>query len=183
MSYYRTQLEDFLGMLDVKCHRVYDVGGVQGEVKSRVKTWDVKDYRVLDLPEFDLQEDWSHKHFLLKEQANIVFCLEVFEYLIDPLQAIKNISFILKDNATTKSKAYISVPLIYPVHNEIELDALRYTENGFRRLCKAAQLDVTAVWYRRPVNDLLSAYYGSDGMKAAKGVDHKVTGYIFEVTK
>lgn len=183
MSYYREQLEDWLKELDVRTMVVFDVGGEQGNVKSRVKSWNVRKYEVLDLPKYDLHDDWRMKHFSLYEQADIVFCLEVFEYLIDPKQAIENIAFILKDKSVTRAKAYITAPLIYPVHNETELDALRYTENGFRRLCQGAGLEVTNVWYRKAKNQLLQSYYSTDGMKAAKGFDHSVTGYIFEVSK
>lgn len=183
MSFYRTQLEDWLNGLDVKAGCVFDVGGKQSHVKERVKSWSVKDYEVLDLPEFDLHDDWSKSHYSYKEKANVVFCLEVFEYLIDPIQALKNIEFVMKDNKVSSAKAYISVPLIYPVHNEVELDSLRYTENGFKRLCAEARLQVKDVIYRKPANELLTSYYSTDGMKAAKGIDHRITGYIFEVIK
>lgn len=174
MSYYRQQLESWLAELDVKADTVYDIGGVQGNVKDRVKSWEVKNYRVLDLPIYDLNEPWQ-----TTPEVDIIFCLEVFEYLINPMEAMENISGLLKPGG----KAYITAPLVYPVHNEVELDSLRYTETGLTRLANNAGLSVANVWYRRDKSGLLTAFYAKDGMHPAKGIQHDITGYIMEVTK
>jgi SAM-dependent methyltransferase len=173
MSKYRTQLEEWLKGLSVRATCVLDIGGAQGPVKDRVKSWNVNDYAILDLPEFDVEYDNMH------EKANIIFCLEVFEYLIRPLEALRNIQMSLKP----KGKAYISFPLVYPVHNEIELDALRFTEPGIRRLASAANLKINNIWYRKDESGLLQDLYGFDGMHPAKGFDHSIYGYIVEFEK
>jgi len=174
MSFYRQQLEAWLAELDVKADTVYDIGGAQGNVKDRVKSWEVKNYRVLDLPIYDLNEPWQ-----TTPEVDIIFCLEVFEYLINPMEAMENISGLLKPGG----KAYITAPLVYPVHNEVELDSLRYTETGLTRLANNAGLSVANVWYRRDKSGLLTAFYAKDGMHPAKGIQHDITGYIMEVTK
>jgi len=175
MSFYRQQLESWLSELDVKADTVYDIGGGQGEVKSRVKSWEVNNYRVLDLPVYDLNEPWQ----VTSEHVDIIFCLEVFEYLINPMEAMENISCLLKSGG----KAYITAPLVYPVHNEVEWDSLRYTERGLTRLANNAGLSVANVWYRKDKSGLLTAFYSKDGMHPAKGIQHDITGYIMEVIK
>lgn len=177
MSWYRQQLEDWLKTLDVKADTVLDIGGKQGPVKGRTKSWDVKDYTILDLPEYDLED--TMLVFKTEKRAEVIFCLEVFEYLIDPFTALNNIWVLLKEGG----KTYISIPLVYPVHNEVELDSLRYTENGFKRICEAAGLKAEVVEYRKTCSDKLTNYYADDGMHPAKGIDHEVTGYIFKVVR
>jgi hypothetical protein len=177
-SYYRQQLEEFLRGLSIKAGTVLDIGGAQKPVNHRTATWEVLQYEVLDLPEYDLNTEWSET-----PKGDIIFCLEVFEYLINPLQAMKNIANCLGE------RAYITFPLIYPVHNEIEFDSLRYTETGIKRLAGAAGLKVDKVHYRRTKKTRpewqsnLLQYYMIDGMKAARGVDHEITGYIVELVK
>lgn len=173
MSWYRQQLEDWLSKLNVKADTVLDIGGAQGLVKGRVKSWDVKNYEVFDLPK-DVQEDT-----IGFEVADIIFCLEVFEYLIRPLEALCNIQAALKSG----SKAYITFAFVYPLHQEVELDSLRYTETGIKKLADQAGLTVTNIWYRHDKSQLLTMFYGADGMHPAKGYDHSVTGYIVEFKK
>lgn len=174
MSFYRQQLEAWLAELDVKADTVYDIGGAQGNVKDRVKSWEVKNYRVLDLPIYDLNEPWQ-----TTPEVDIIFCLEVFEYLINPMEAMENISGLLK----LGGKAYITAPIVYPVHNEVEWDSLRYTETGLTRLANNAGLSVANVWYRKDKSGLLTAFYVKDGMHPAKGIQHDITGYIMELKK
>lgn len=176
MSYYRSQLEDWLAELDVKADIVVDIGGAQMPVKGRTKSWQVKDYKILDLPEWDLEQSWQNRKY---PYADIVFCLEVFEYLIDPLQAMRNISRVLYQDG----KAYVTFAFVYPLHQEIELDSLRYTENGIRRLAERAGLEVTNITYRTDKTGLLQRFYSLDGMHPAKGYPHhNATGFIAELT-
>lgn len=178
MSYYRTQLEDWLKEQDIKANTVLDIGGKQGEVKTRVKSWDVQHYEVLDLPEYNLEEyTWLEYD---SKQADLIFCLEVFEYLIDPVTAIRNIEFMLKPGG----KAIITFAFCYPHHNELGLDSLRYTEPGIRRLVTRAGLTINGITYRKDRSGLLEAMYRADGMKMARQYNpHDVTGFIVEVTK
>jgi len=109
-SNYRLQLEDWLKTLDVKADTVYDIGGKQKPVKGRTKSWEVNEYKILDLPEFDVQEEMSTSQVVRYEKADLIFCLEVFEYLIYPSGAMYNISYLLNEGGT----AYISFAFIYP---------------------------------------------------------------------
>lgn len=143
-------------------------------MKGRTKTWEVKEYEIWDLPEFNIEHELN-----IYKVFDFIFCLEVFEYLINPQKALRNIETLLKN----KGRAYISAPLVYPVHQEIEMDSLRYTENGFKRLCDTVGLRVSSIVYRYDASGLLEDFYLADGMHPAKGFDHNITGYIFEVTK
>lgn len=173
MSWYRQQLETFLSGLDVKADTVIDIGGKQGNVKGRTATWWVKEYKVLDLPEFNIEDDYY------EPGADLAFVLEVFEYLIDPFSAMYNLSKSLKPGG----HAMVTYPLCYPVHNEVELDALRYTEPGIRRLAEAVNLKVNNVWYRRDKTGYLQSLYAEDGMHPAKGYDHSIYGYIVDFVR
>ncbi len=176
MSYYREQLEDWLKTLDVKADTVLDIGGAQGEVKNRVKSWEVEEYEVLDLPDFNLEE----RHITDLESADVIFCLEVFEYLIDPYTAMWRISNLLN----LDGKAYITFAFVYPHHNELEMDSLRYTEPGIRRLAERVGLKINNIWYRVDGSGLLEQFYKADGMRAAKQYEHHdATGFIVELEK
>jgi len=176
MSIYRQYLEDWLKTLDVKAERVLDIGGKQLPVMGRTKSWEVSEYKILDLPEFDLN-NYSQEFTI---DGDIIFCLEVFEYLINPLAGLKNIEMCLKENA----KAYVTFAFAYPHHNELELDSLRYTESGIRLLAKKARLRITNTWYRRDKSGLLEQFYRADGMHPSKDYpNHDVTGFIVEFSK
>ena len=49
-SSYRDELNRWLEQLDVKADRVLDIGGSQKSLKPRVKSWEVGQLRIADLP-------------------------------------------------------------------------------------------------------------------------------------
>lgn len=173
-SYYRQQLEDYLKTLDVNAETVFDIGGAQKTIKGRTKSWKVKDLYTYDMPKYDLNEPQVHE-----KKADIVFCLEVFEYLINPIQAMKNIADALKPGGT----AIVTFQFVYPLHNEVEFDSLRYTETGVKRLAEKAGLKINKVIKRKAKTGTLVKYFAEDGMRPAKGHDHGVTGFIVEFKK
>lgn len=176
-SYYRQQLEDYLKQLDVEAERVYDIGGEQKPVQGRTRSWKVEDYRILDLPEYDLNDDWAGLGLVSIPLAQTIFCLEVFEYLFNPLQAMQNIAELLAYDGM----AIISAPLVYPVHNDVKFDSLRYTETGLTRIADFVGLKVVDTAYRCHKTRNLASTYSQDGMRAAKGIDHNITGYIMSL--
>lgn len=66
-----------------------------------------------------------------------VVCLEVIEHVPDPAMAIREIARVLKPGG----RAWISMPFLYPLHNE-PFDFQRFTEFGLRRDMARAKLDV-----------------------------------------
>ncbi len=137
-SSYRIELDNWLSQLDVTASRVLDIGGSQLPVKGRTKSWNVKEYLIADLPEPhvgspkpDIELDMNYQRSAEGDQFDLIFCLEVFDYVFDPIASMGNLSTYLKPNGT----AWVTFPSFYPSHNPIEDDALRYME---RQCYKAA---------------------------------------------
>lgn len=184
-SSYRLSLENWLKELDITADTVIDLGGSQLPVYKRVKTWDVDKYLIADLPqphvnspkpdiEIDLNLFYQSKH-----TADIIFCLEVFEYIYNPLMAMNNIESLLKANGT----AWVTFPSFYPMHQPIEDDCLRYMPAGIKKLAQAAGLQIVQMIPRRPETGALLQYFGAERLRAAKGEDHMFMGFIVEFTK
>lgn len=186
-SSYRMELDKWLSQLDVKADKVLDIGGSQLPVKGRTKSWDVKEYLIADLPEphvgspkpdveIDLNlEDTLHEWPVV----DLIFCLEVFEYIWNPAQAFGNIAEMLSKNGT----AWISFPAFYPHHQPIEDDALRYMQAGIVKLAESAGLSIEQMIKRRPETNALQQFFSAERMRAAKDFDHNMTGWICEFRK
>lgn len=186
-SFYKQQLNEWKATLDVKADTVFDIGGAQDPIKGRTASWDVKDYKIVDLAvphvekvhpdiEWDMNNVWVGN-----AKADLIFCLGVSDYIINPNIFMDNIRKMLNDGGT----AWVEFPFVYPIHNPVDDEGCRYSEGCIRRLAKQAGLAVEEIIYKRPKldNPYLLAFYNTDGMRAAKGVDHNVTGYIVRMTK
>jgi len=140
MSFYREELERYLKELDVKANSCLDIGGASNPVKNRVKSWDVEHYKIADNGledgdydiELDLNDPDTPNHFFYDR----VFCLEVFEYIIEPVKAMNYIY----DSLNNGGIATISFPFVYPLHNPVEHDYLRYTKVGAEKLLEDFKL-------------------------------------------
>jgi hypothetical protein len=169
MSFYRDQLESYLKSIHVNCDTVFDIGGIQKPIKGRTASWNVKNYTILDVPGYNLDVKNNHD-----KKCDMAFCLEVFEYLLVPTIAMENISDMLSPGGV----AIVSFAFIYPLHNEVEFDSLRYTITAVKRLAKHANLEITQTKERKAKTGSLVKYYSEDGMKCAKGYSHDNTGFI-----
>lgn len=192
MSYFRDQLEDWLKQIAVKADKVLDVGGSQNPVKGRTLSWDVKDYVIADLPtphetkaeptlKLDLNQwDKTKVMQLAETSADVVFCLEVMEYLWNPIAALANIKLAMKAGG----RLYISFPFVYPMHNPIGCDFLRYTEEGARKLLEVSGFRIEEVRPRvARMPAALQAFYSSDGMHPRRDDTIKHTGYLIIANK
>lgn len=185
-SYYKKQLNDFVSAQNVKAKRLYDIGGAQHPIKGRTASWDVEDYRIIDLavPHVEIQHpDIEHdmnKTWVGMEQADVIYCLGVSDYIINPNIFMDNIQKMMTDDGF----AWVEFPFVYPIHNPVDDEGCRYSEGCIRRLAKQAGLKIQEIIYKRPLpgNRLLLDFYSADGMRAARGVDHNVTGYIVRMT-
>lgn len=185
-SSYRKSLEDWLSQLDVKASRCIDIGGSQLQAKGRTKSWDVQEYLIADLPqphkgdkpdiEIDINFGGSTP---MKDKADLVFCLEVFEYVWNPLEALIRIKNTLTDGGV----AYISFPSFYPMHEPVEDDCLRYMPSGIVKLAEEAGLAIVQMIPRRPETNSLQKFFADERLRAAKNQDHAFLGWIVEVTK
>jgi SAM-dependent methyltransferase len=185
-SSYRNSLNKWLSQLEVKADRVLDIGGSQEQMPGRVKSWDVEEYQIADLPEPhkdspkpEVELDLNVGGCGLENDIDLVFCLEVMEYVWNPYMAFEEIARVLKPGGT----AWVSFPSFYPLHQPVEDDALRYMPGGIRKLAKAAGLTVVQMIPRRPETNLLQQFYSAERLRAAKGEDHAVLGWIVEFTK
>lgn len=203
-SSYRMELDRWLNNLDVRADRVLDIGGSQLPVKSRTKTWDVNEYFIADLPEphvgspkpdieldlnhpslqgfpreFNQDSNYTFNYPPNKATFNMIFCLEVFDYIWNPVVALSFISTLLEYGGT----AWVTFPFVYPTHQPIEEDAFRYTEFGVHKLAEASGLDMAEVIRRRPETDAIEQLWRRERMRAAKNYDHDVTGWIVKFSK
>lgn len=147
-SYSRIQLEKWIKDIKNIKGKILDIGGSQNPIIKRLDKNElyIEEYKILDLeyphqvkeaPEFV----WDLNDFLpvfpfkdiiepFKTYFDIAFCIEVSEYWYNPIQALKNINWFLKKDGIL----YISFHFIYPVHNPVEQDYLRYTPRGIEKL-------------------------------------------------
>lgn len=188
-SSYRLELDKWISQLDVKADRVLDIGGSQLPVKGRTKSWDVKEYLIADLaephigsPQPDIILDlntWSVDVLKDINSFDTIFCLEVFDYIYDPITAFEAISYYLKTGGT----AWVTFPSVYPLHQPVQDDALRYMPGGIEKLAKHSDLTILQMIKRRPETDAWGNFYRAERMRAAKHEDHSFTGLIVEFTK
>lgn len=184
MSYYRTQLEEWLKTINVKAERVLDIGGASNPARSRVNSFDVQEcvffdngaeeakveYMPFDINipiEKQFEGYWTGNPTIDVKVSNtfkfeVIFCLEVFEYVWNPVQAIKNIY----DLMTEDSVAYISFPAIYPVHNPVEIDYLRYTQNVIQKYLQDTGFEKIVIKPRVATagREALANFYSKEGM-------------------
>ena len=194
MSYYRNQLEAWLKTISVKADKVIDIGGGANPVENRTRSWNVGEYYIWDnnaegyftKNKYDLNISYDNVEQALPmnddDKFDIVFCLEVFEYIYDPMSAMKNIYVWLKKGGV----AYISFPAIYPVHNPQEIDYLRYTKRGIEKLLEKSNFKSWEIDSRVATmgKEALANFYSNEGMHPVKN-DPVIfdIGYMVEAYK
>lgn len=206
-SSYRMELDRWLSQLDVSAKTVLDIGGSQLPVKGRTKSWDVQRYQIADLPnphvnspkpdiEIDLNEpiitsdemSGNGEYITYIRQFNnifrdndfdLLFVLEVFDYVYNPANALYIIKLLLKPGGT----AWVTFPSQYPLHQPVEDDALRYMPGGITKLAEANGLTIKQMIPRRTETDAIYNAFRVERMRAAKHEDHNISGWIVEFTK
>lgn len=187
-SSYRLELDRWLSQLEVSAENCLDIGGSQLPVKGRTKSWDVQRYLIADLlqphadsPKPDIELDMNITPMVADDygEYDLIFCLEVFDYIFNPLDAFRRISALLESKGT----AWVTFPTFYPTHNPVEDDALCYKEYGIRKLANAVGLEIKQMIPRRPETGALQRYFSAERLRAAKGYDHAVMGWIVEFGK
>lgn len=190
-SWYKQILNDWVSNLDVKANICMDIGGSQSPIKGRTRSWEVQEYRIMDLqtPHVEKQRpdliqdmnyslDWEHNKYF--ETVDLIFCLGVFDYVINPNIAMENIYTLLDHGG----KAWIEFPFIYAHHEPLMEEGCRYSEGCIYRLCQQANLKITDMIRKMARSRKLLEFYAEDGQRMAKNYSyHGVTGFIVEVTK
>jgi SAM-dependent methyltransferase len=194
MSHSRDILEKWCSELTVKAHRVLDVGGSQRPINTRVKSWEVDTFMVSDLEKphetilypdliFDLNVPIKLQIDLPDFKFDTIFCLEVMEYIYDPMTAIKNLAFLSRSG----TKLYISVHFVYPVHRPSGTDMLRYTDMGMAKLLEMNGFIVQKIDYKEMSPKALEAwveYNKADGNRPDRDYPHfDKQGFIITAIK
>lgn len=137
-----------------------------------MRNWKVNRYYVLDndaqyKPDFfaDLNFDFTFK----PGKFDIVFCLEVMEYIFNPVQAHLNIFHLVEQGGV----AYISYPTIYPLHNPPKIDYLRYSKNAIEKLLAEAGFYTWEIIPRIATEGVnsLADFYRYEGMHLMKNTE------------
>lgn len=200
MSFYRTQMNNWLKQININTDRVLDIGGGAGAARDKVQSFKANVYHILDngaedaKAPVDFEDDINRSfHFYGRESDkrgedrwyphqffDVVFCLEVMEYVYDPVTALQNMSDFLKPGGVL----YITFPFVYPMHNPVGCDYLRYTEEGVRKLLEVAKFTKVEIMPRIIHNpDLLRAAYADDGMHYRKDDTYQHSGYCVTAWK
>lgn len=189
-SSYRLELDKWLSQLDVKAETVLDIGGSQLPIKGRTKSWEVEEYRIADLaqphidspkPDVELDMNWpmsSHAAHEFRDGFDMIFCLEVFDYIYDPVTAFHTIGSLLHKGGS----AWVTFPSMYPLHQPVEDDALRYMPGGINKLAARSGLEITKMIPRRTETDAIYQAFRTERMRCAKHEDHNISGWIVEFT-
>ena len=141
----RRQLETWLKTIDVN-GMVLDVGGIALPVKNRTKSWNVSDYKILDScagkrgVKTDYVNDINYPVYRIPS-VDIIFCLEVMEYIWNPVTALINLNRFLKPDGTL----YISFHLFFPHHHPSDMDFLRYTRRGIAKILEETGFKVEEI--------------------------------------
>ena len=194
----RQALESWVKSLKIKADKVLDVGGAQKPVKGRTGEWNVREYLISDIeephdnsPEPDWMFDLSKSVPIIREFQNYtdyfdaIFCLEVMEYVSDPVQAIKNLNELTKKGG----KLYISFNFSYATHNPPGLDYFRYTRFGVEQLLENNGFKILSLIPRTCEMNTgypeLMQFYSKQGMKYTKdcGNVHSETGHLVVAEK
>lgn len=186
----RQQLEEWIKNKEVSGY-VLDVGGSQLPIEARIKMKDKTYFDILDLPnphevrkmpvfEFDLNQDLIDLDEEYLGTYDYAVCLEVSEYWWDPVEAITGIRRFLKKGGTL----FISFHFIYPVHNPVSEDCMRYTRNGAIKLLESCGFKIVEAVGRTADLGLLRNLYHGEGMRPAKEYpDHDEVGLLVEAIK
>lgn len=179
MSFYRETLENYLHTLNIATKTVYDVGGKELPVDKRVNSWAVDNYEILDLPEYDFNMNIVFED----EEADTIFCLELMEYIYNPVVCINNLARLLKYKGTL----YITFPTLYPVHNPYKQDFLRYTKFGAMKLLDVYGFKIEEIVPRKIKDPLLyDRHVKKEGYKARGAMASNTlfdSGYIIRAKK
>lgn len=189
-SNYRLQLESWLEHIDVRDDIVTDVGGGQNPITKRVNSWQVSEYYIIDNDAQYKPDHFADLNHPLPDsiltsraaRANIVFCLEVAEYIWNPLQFHQNIYSLLKEGGI----AYISYPTLYPLHNPPGIDYLRYTKNAIEKYLAEAGFKTWEITPRVVTEGVggLQQFWNSERLRPMKGTNQIYDmGYLIKAYK
>lgn len=171
MSKSREQLIQQLRKINITGKSVIDIG-VQDKPARLLTIGTPTEYKTTDIDDKWNPDFVSDLNTLTNEadtkirmgQFDIVFCIEVLEHCWDPVQAVKNLSYMLKPGGDI----YISTPFINPHHDE--WDYLRLTDEWYELVLDKVGIDIVQIYERKATAglDSLKKFYQEEGMKYSK---------------
>jgi hypothetical protein len=184
----RLQLEEWLKTIEINADRLLDVGGTKKLARNRLKKCTCNEYKVLDT-EGPADYYWDINYSKSREELfgddrgwDAIFCLELSEYLWDPVSALSNLTNCLNE----RGRLFMSFHFIYPIHDMPGTDMLRFTRywiaNTFDRLgYRNVKIRPRAI--SETGASLLERFYYCEGMRANLDETLMDTGYLVEGTK
>ncbi len=191
-SLYKQALVSYLKERSYKADQVLDVGGGDTSITkytnveaNRVLTLDINgDFNpnyIHDLNDFGHPEDIfaieRNPHF------DLIFCMNVFEYIWNPYNAISNLYTWLAPDG----RLVVNFPFLYPLHNPVGVDYLRYThewvEKMFRERFRFSSVNINIIEATAGAADL-QRFYHDEKMHHRKGDSSwKEIGCVVEAVK
>ncbi len=186
MSYYKDQLIEWLGDKSVDADKVLSIGNLNDDRKY-FKEFNANEITTLDNDRslkpnivLDMNED-ADEESVYKERFDHLFTFELWEYLYDPMTALSNCNFYLKKDGLL----WISAPFIYPTHNPIQDDYLRYTERFWQKSLPLHGFKI--IEYRKREWKDSSGFLASvstDRMRPSRDYgNHNLTGHLIIAEK
>lgn len=118
-----------------------------------------------------------------KENFDVIFMLEVLEYIWNPYQCFNNINSLLRKDGI----CYFSVHFLYPVHNPVDQDYMRYTPRGVEKLLEETEFEIEEMKPRKISNNGMKSYVNlisDEKMRPAKVYDeHRWSGCLVKCKK
>lgn len=181
MSSSRRQIEAWLKTLEIT-GSVIDIGGLFWPVKGRTKTWDVTDYKILDVKESrnGIKADYVkdlNKYMLPQldvPQFDNAFLIEVSDHLWNPVQAFNNVKEFLYKGGFL----YISSNFLFPHHTGF--DCIRFTRTGLEKILRETGFEVLKVTPRYAVDSTMEAAMHMESKVVYNGGE---IGYMIEARK
>lgn len=195
MSLYKNALKDWLAQQSVDGYKALSIGG-QNDDRKYFKHAGFQYWMTMDISEeFEpsILHDMNHPvitdegdnsiEYELLGSFDYVFAFELWDYIYDPMTAHRNIFDLLKSGGTYMG----SYPFVYPHHEPVADDSLRYTDSGIKKLLMAAGFRDVKITPRVATagRGALSQFVGLEGMRLAKSLaPYKwPIGYMVEAKK
>lgn len=167
MSLSRNILTEWLSDIDIEGKKVLDAGcgperyHVRNFVKGEPEVYDTLDVD----PEFEpTYEIDLNRQVKIPEKYDIIFSIETFEHLYNPVNGAINIHNWLKDDG----KFYFSAPFINPIHDK--WDMLRLTSEWWNTALMEVGFKNIVVYPREATEGQtdLWKFYDKEGLRMSK---------------
>lgn len=191
-SLYKQHIVKYLKDRQYTADQVLDVGGGDERTDSYTAV-QANRYLVLDNDAkfnpsvvHDLNE-FKHPEDLFAIERNphfdLIFCMNVFEYIWNPYNAIANLYLWLAPGG----RLVVNFPFLYPLHNPPGIDYLRYTSEWvhkiFHQRFKFQKVEITIIEATAGA-ETLSNFYSIEKMHRRKGDETwRQIGCIVEAIK